>query len=57
MPKPKDLSVNEKEFVQRLLHEAGTRYDGREFDGSAKSTCSLVLASAMSRSRSAARGS
>ncbi|KAF5102487.1 hypothetical protein D0Z00_000414 [Geotrichum galactomycetum] len=32
MPKPKDLSVNEKEFVQRLLHEAGTRYDGREFD-------------------------
>lgn len=32
MPKPKDLSVNEKEFVQRLLHEAGARYDGREFD-------------------------
>lgn len=32
MPKPKDLSINEKEFVQRLLHEAGTRMDGREFD-------------------------
>lgn len=32
MPKPKDLSLNEKEFVQRLLHETGTRMDGREFD-------------------------
>lgn len=32
MPKPKDLSLNEKEFVQRLLHETGTRLDGREFD-------------------------
>lgn len=32
MPKPKDLSLNEKEFVQRLLHETGTRTDEREFD-------------------------
>lgn len=32
MPKPKDLSLNEKEFVQSLLHQAGTRIDGREFD-------------------------
>lgn len=32
MPKPKDLSLNEKDFVQRLLHETGTRMDSREFD-------------------------
>lgn len=32
MPKPKDISLNEKEFVQRLLHENATRMDGREFD-------------------------
>lgn len=32
MPRPLDLSTNDKDFLQALLHDTGSRYDGRQFD-------------------------